>query len=325
MAVIPNVVTHGLMALDVYNKLQSSSVQSAIRAYPKSYLLGSNGPDLLFYYKVFPWEDQTLNKAVAQFGNKVHESHINDFFTYALNFIQEIKDPKRKEILTSYIAGHFMHWSLDSTAHPFIFYRSGEIAGNTQFWHYRYESMIDALMLTYYKRRKLTDLKASRLVDVGTDERRIIASFYQSALRDVFNIDIEASIIDSAIVSFRKILKFLYDPHNIVTPLIKKVERKSWAFSSHIVNSQLDSEHDILNLKKEAWSNPTDIEDISHKSFIELYEDSVDLGIVLIDAFIEALVNNRTNFDDILKGRRYDTGRQVGIEMKYYDSIYNKK
>lgn len=313
------------MALDVFNKLEASSVQSAIIAHPKAYLLGSNGPDILFYYKVFPWEDQTLNKHVADFGQAVHTEHINDFFNYALKFIQNTRDEERKQILISYIAGHFMHWSLDSIAHPFVFYRSGEIANDTKYWHYRYESMIDSLMVTYYKRRKLSDLKATRFVDVNEQERRVIASFYTEALGDVFDIHTEAAVIDSAISSFKKILKFLYDPHNLVTPLIKTMEKKTpWAFSSHVVNSQIDATYDVLNLKKETWSNPTDLADTSTQSFIDLYLDSIDLGLELIDAFNDALLDKRDSFDDLLENRQYDTGRSVGTEMKYYDSIYEK-
>lgn len=324
MAVIPNVVTHGLMALDVYNKLKSSSVQSAIKKYPKSYLLGSNGPDILFYYKVFPWQNQDENKRVSKFGNRVHSEHINDFYSYALDFIHRVEDPVRKEILISYIAGHLMHWSLDAIAHPFVFYRSGEIANETKYWHYRYESMIDSLMVTYYKRRQLSDLKAKRFVDVSSQERRIIASFYQRVLDDVFDINVESKVIDSAIVSFKQILNFLYDPHNISTKLIQKMEKEAWAFSSHVVNSRIDAEYDVLNLKKEVWSNPTDIKETSKLSFIELYETSVEVGVKLIDRLEDELTRGTSNLDDLLKDRQYDTGRSVGKEMKYYDSIYKK-
>ena len=325
MALIPNVVTHGLMALDVFNKLESSSVQTAIHNYPKSFLLGSNGPDILFYYKVFPWEDQSQNKMVADFGQKVHTEHINDFFNYALDFIQKVKDPVRKEILTSYIAGHFMHWSLDSLAHPFVFYRSDRLEGDTEFDHYRYESMIDSLMVTYYKKKNLSDLKAKRFVNVSSQERRIISSFYQTVLQDVFGIKTEAKVINSAIVSFKNILNFLYDPHNIVTPLIKKMETKPWAFSSHVVNSEIDATYDVLNLKKDAWSNPTDISDVSNQSFIEIYEESVDLGVTLVNALDDALSGTRDSFDDLIQNRQYDTGREVGLEMKFFNSIYKNK
>lgn len=315
------------MALDVYNALEASSVKESIQKYPKSYLLGSNGPDILFYYKAFPWEDQKDNKAIAAIGSLVHEKHINSFYGKALSFIKQVQDPHRKDILTSYLAGHMMHWSLDSIAHPFVFYRSGEIAGISKYWHYRYESMIDALMVTYYKRKQLSDLKAKRFVDVSDVERRHIASFYSEMLSQVFDVIVSAEVIDSAIVSFKRLLNFLYDPHNLVTPLLKGVEAvigDPWAFSSHSVNPRIDAEFDVLNLKKDKWFNPTNLEMVSDESFIELYEASVDLGNILISALEEGLDGKRDNFDEILEDRQYDTGVTSGIKMKYYDSIYEK-
>lgn len=327
MAIIPNVITHGLMALDVYNQLENSRVKQAIQKYPKAYLLGSNGPDILFYYKVFPWQDQKLNKIIAGYGSVVHTSHINEFYNYAFDFINDVKNQERQEILTAFLAGHFLHWSLDSLAHPFVFYRSGKLEGESKYDHYRYESMIDALMITYVKKKKMSDLKAYRFVDVSDTEKRVIASFYQQVLADVFSIYMKPDVIEEAISSFKSVLHYLYDPHNLVTPVVKKLENKiaePWAFSSHIVNSQIDATYDVLNLAHETWANPTDITDTSNTSFIDLYNYSIKLGQLLIHELNEAFAGKRDSFDDLIQDRQYDTGREVGLEMKYFDNIYKR-
>lgn len=327
MAIIPNVVAHGLMALDVFNELEQSLVQEAIEAHPKAFLLGSNGPDILFYYKVFPWQDQKLNKIIADYGDAVHTKHVNDFFNRSLEFILKVKDNKRKQVLISFMAGHLLHWSLDSLAHPFVFYRSGPLKGKSKYWHYRYESMIDALMVTYVKNKDMTDLKATRFVDVDSYEKMVISSFYQQMLADVFGIYVKPEVVASSITSFKSILKFLYDPHNIYTPMLKKLEEKvsvPWAFSSHSVNSNIDANFDVLNLKHESWANPTDKDDLSNLSFVDLYQDSIKLGLTLLHEFEEALLGNRQDFNDLIEDRSYLTGRKVGLEMKYYDSIYDK-
>lgn len=313
------------MALDVYNKLEVSEVQEAIAKHPKAYLLGSNGPDLLFYYKALPWQDQALNKKVGGYGNLVHIEHINDFYREAVSFVRQVQDPERRAILVAYLSGHFMHWSLDTLAHPFVFYRSGEIANETKYWHFRYESMIDALMVSYVKRRDMKKLKATRFVDVDATERRVIASFYQMLLANVFDIQTSPQVIEESIVTFKTALGFLYDPSNIKTPVIRAYENKflePWALTSHVVNGELDSEHDVLNLKHDVWSNPTDINDTSRLSFVDLYDYSIKLGVILVDRLNEALSDPSVTFDDILRDCQYDTGRPVGKEMKYYNSIY---
>lgn len=324
---MPNLVTHGLMALDVYNQIEPSRVKSAIKKFPKAYLLGSNGPDILFYYQAFPWQNKELNQKVADYGHIVHTEKINEFYNEALNFINYIPNGYRQEILISYLAGHLQHWALDSLAHPFIFYRSGALNGRRPHDHYRYESMIDSLMITYVKRRRLQELKAKRFVNVSDEERRIIASFYQRMLDSVFDIQEETLVIEDAIRTFKNTLTYLYDPNNVALNLIQTFENKfniPWKFSSHIVSSKIDAKFDVLNLKHDVWSNPTDINDTSTQSFVDIYNQSIDLGIDAIQRLNEGLESGVT-FDSLIQGRCYDTGRIEGKEMKFFDSIYLKK
>lgn len=324
---MPNVVTHGLMALDVYNQLTPSYIKRSIAKHPKAYLLGSNGPDILFYYNVFPWQDQTLNQKVSDYGHAVHSSHINAFYDFGLKHILSIKDEERSAILLSYFAGHLQHWALDSIAHPFVFYRSGALEGKTRYHHYRYESMIDALMVTYVKRRRLQDLHAKRMVDVSEEECRVIATFYQTVLKEVFGIYDEVEVFESSIQAMKKMMNVLYDPYHIKFPVIQAYEnasKKPWAFTSHVVSSRLDRDYDVLNLKHEQWSNPTDITDTSTQSFVDLYNESIELGIQTLHYLDKAVESGIFDFEKLLHGKRYDTGRLEGIEMRYYDSIYLK-
>lgn len=325
---MPNVVTHGLMALDVYNQLENSRVKSAIKAHPKAYLLGSNGPDILFYYQAMPWHNQELHQKVADYGHVVHQENINEFYDQALRFILNMKDETRQNVLISFMAGHLQHWALDSLAHPFIFYRAGALDGKRPYDHYRYESMVDALMVVYMKGRRLQDLKAKRFVDVNEQERRIIASFYQRLLNQVFGIKEDAKVIDDAIVGFKQSLRYTYNPSNIIFDLVSKFEKKfgtPWKYSSHIVSSRIDATYDVLNLKHEVWANPTDASDLSTQSFIDLYNQSIDLGIQCVAHLNAMLDKKETSFASLLQGKCYDTGKAEGIQMKVYDSIYLKK
>lgn len=324
---MPNVVTHGLMALDVYNQLETSRVKSAIKAFPKAYLLGSNGPDILFYYQALPWQNQELNQKIADYGHVVHSENINEFYNTAMEFVLSIKDERRQDILISFMAGHLQHWALDTLAHPFIFYRSGPLEGKRPYDHYRYESMIDALMVTYVKRKRLQNLKAKRFLDVSDEERRVIASFYQRLLDAVFDIKISPQVIEDAIKTFKKSLTYLYDPNNVAFNLVSRLEKRfgtPWKYSSHIVSSKIDAKYDVLNLKHEAWSNPTNVDEVSTQSFVDIYNQSIDLGLDALAHLNQTLETKEIRFDDLLQGRCYDTGRSEGFAMVVYDSIYLK-
>lgn len=325
---MPNFVTHGLMALDVYNQIEASTVKSAIKKFPEAYLLGSNGPDILFYYQALPWQDQKLNKKVADYGHVVHSSQINEFYNEAVSFIGSIQDGHRQEILISYLAGHLQHWALDSLAHPFVFYRSGSLQGQRPYDHYRYESMIDSLMITFVKRKRLSDLRVKRFVDVNAEQRRIIASFYQRMLYVIFDIQEDTKVIEEAIKTFRITLNYVYDPNNISFHIIsayEKAKHSPWKYSSHVVSSKIESKYDVLNLKHETWSNPTDLTQTSTQSFVDLYNQSIDLGIQSIEKLSEALETKGETFDSLLQGRCYDTGRAEGVEMKFFESVYLKR
>lgn len=324
---MPSFVTHGLMALDVYNQIPTSRVKSAIKAHPSAFLLGSNGPDILFYYQSLPWQNAEKNKYAFEIGDLIHTSKINEFYDYSIKFIRNIHDDLRKDILISYLAGHLQHWALDTIAHPFIFYRAGALDGLRPYDHYRYESSIDALMILYVKGRKMKDVNVKRFVDVNIIERRVIASFYQSVLKEVFNIEENTEFIEESILSMRKALSYLYDPNNVIFPLVKKYERRyknSWQYSSHIVSSKINAKEDVLNLKHETWMNPCEFNSISTQSFIDLYNQSIELGIDTIKHFDILLVNNQRGFEELLRGRNYDTGLNNDKEMKYFDSIYLK-
>lgn len=325
---MPNVVTHGLMALDVYNQLEYSRVKSAIKAFPKAYLLGSNGPDFLFYYQAMPWQNKEMNQRVADHGHVVHQKNINEFYNTGLEFILNVKDEHRQSILISFMAGHLQHWALDSLAHPFVFYRSGPLEGKRPYDHYRYESMIDALMVTYVKRRRLQDLKAKRFLDVNEEERRVIASFYQRLLDKVFDIKEDTQVIEDAMKTFKKSLTYLYDPNNIVFNLVSRCEKRfgtPWKYSSHIVSSKIDAKYDVLNLKHETWSNPTNINEVSTQSFVDIYNQSIDLGLDTLIHLEDVLDGKETKFDRVIQDRNYETGRSEDEKMEVFDSIYLKK
>lgn len=325
MFVIPNVITHGFMALDVFQEIGDGVVNDAIMKHPKVFTLGSNGPDILFYSNVLPWQNKEINEWISQLGQRVHTEKINEFYTLAINYINQINDPLRKEVLIAYLAGHLMHWVLDVKAHPFVFYRSGPLEGDTKYWHYRYESMLDALMIAYVKGLKFNDLSPSELVEVEQEERRYIATMYSYLLHELFGETVDGKELDDTMKNMVNVLKILYDPHHLKFPGIHRLEKtmkQPWLFTSHMVTSKIEVEPDVLNLKKETWYNPTDKTIASNKSFIELYEEAVEEGVDVLKIFDLILEGNPINIEDVLENRQYDTGLNTDQPMQYYDVIY---
>lgn len=326
---MPNIITHGLCAQDSLDLMNNSELKTLIQKNPRLFALGSNGPDFLFYYKALPTQNQTDAKKIHQIGNRVHEDKVNAFYQTAIEILQGESDAEKREILLVYLAGHLSHWALDSVAHPFIFNRSGELAGDTQYWHYRYESMLDTMMVKEVKGLKLSQVKSYEMVDSTRKERKVLADFYARTVKAVFGIDEDASVYEECFETAPKLAKLLYDPFTRKFPLVQAGEKAMglfWKYSSHMIIGKIDAQHDVLNAGHAVWYHPEDEHEISTQSFLDLYEIGTERGREVLEAFNELVFEGkRKNLDDILLDRNYETGRSTVPKMTVYNSIYPVK
>ena len=119
---MPAIFTHVQFGKDVIASLPPS-YSSLAEKYPQCFFAGTQGPDLLFYYK--PWKgkkDQTRNLAWS-----LHDEAPEGFFLRAAKFLVEDKEnydekgnfvPQSKE--AAYLLGFLCHFCLDYTVHPYI-------------------------------------------------------------------------------------------------------------------------------------------------------------------------------------------------------------
>ena len=106
---MPSIITHGLFAKNVLDHLNDKKLIQIIKKHPREFIIGSNGPDFFFFYKIF----NSKAKKIRDVGNFVHSLSINDFFLNAFEIIENEEDLILKEAMTSYMIGHLCHWALD--------------------------------------------------------------------------------------------------------------------------------------------------------------------------------------------------------------------
>ena len=104
---MPAATTHVAFAKDVY-RLNPDVQAKAVNM--QMYLLGSQGPDLLFFSRA-----SILPGSLKKYGNLMHEHKVYEIIRYFEQYAK--KDPD----LTSYIYGYLCHYALDSTAHPLVY------------------------------------------------------------------------------------------------------------------------------------------------------------------------------------------------------------
>jgi hypothetical protein len=125
--------------------------------------------------------------------------------------------------------------------------------------------------------------------------------------------------------SMYTLAKWLFDPYTLKFPVIQGIENRmklNWKYSSHMVIGDVDTKHDILNLKHKPWMHPVS-GDVSDKSFLDLYHEAILLGQAVLYRLNDILYNDKqTTLDDLIRDRSYDTGMKDAGAMRFYASVY---
>lgn len=148
---MPSIITHDTFGRDLYSTLPEIIGQSD--AEKDAYLLGCQGPDVLFYGSINP-----LAKSANSFGRALHRGRCTKFLTsliasyslltkkYTDKVVSDITQGKdgiadedgnlfeiginatryaelseKLRVERAFILGFAMHWQLDSVMHPFVF------------------------------------------------------------------------------------------------------------------------------------------------------------------------------------------------------------
>lgn len=323
---MPNILTHNLFAAEVQKELTDEKLREIIKAYPKEYTIGASGPDFFFYYDVFPWQNGKENKRVAGIGGIVHSENINIFYEKAITLCYKQEATALKEAMISFLAGHFCHWALDSSAHPYIFNRTNGTTKETRYWHYRFESMIDTMMVLEIRKEELSNYPTVKMMEYDEHSVKAITAIYQPLLQEIWGIEVDGSLIEKCLHDFRAANRILFNPPLPLFYLGQGLETllgKKWLFTSHMIIKKVDYKHDILNLNHNWWCNPCDQSMVSKASFLDLYALGKQEVLVILNQLTDA-INQRDSSEivGLLANRSYETGLSEKKVMKYYNSIY---
>ena len=173
-------------------------IKKIIQKYPRSFRIGLQGPDFLFFYRAL------YKNKINQIGVRCHH---NDVYPFMENAIKAITFYGRDSSKYSYILGFICHFALDNACHPFI----NEAMKTTGCGHVEIEGDFDRLILAsedfapeYYPLHKLipTDFDTAQSIAPFFD--CIYAYTVQSSLKWMYQIKkffvapgiIKRSIID---------------------------------------------------------------------------------------------------------------------------------
>lgn len=308
---MPNIITHTLFAEDMLKLLDEEMLNDRKQLFE----IGSSGPDYLFFHNVSPkafWKKTPLR----HIGSQLHESHINDFYRSAVHSIWKEKNPEIRQDMIAYTCGHLCHWALDSSAHPYIFYRTGNCKGQSANDHHRFESILDSLLLKHKKNETIATYDITKEVTDADDEmKRAVARIYVPAVNSIFKENIKGHHIAEALDDWNGMQKVFRDPYGNKIRFARALEKPFGLdnqFSGFAVPEKPEDNYDIMNLLHNEWKNPQTGEP-SHDSFFELYDKAINRAAKAIVLFLNACAHpydaaDEKEFLDFLDNRNYEMG-----------------
>jgi len=293
---MPNMYAHLSSAARSLEMIQpTETAWEVITQHRQAYDLGSQGPDPWFYYRIWPWAS---SGQMFHLAKRLHQEKISLFFEECLVYLL-LQPPVLTQLLAAYLMGYASHYSLDSTCHPYILYRTGmlypdkPLAGPEVRDHNRMETEIDVLLLAREKGKPPAWLKTQGLFKISNEEVLHIGRMFTYVVARVYGISLPSIRMLIAVQDTRAVYSLLLDDQDLRTRLLYRLVPlfdRSGVAQAGFYPRQVTDDQDWLNLEKRPWRLPlADDRPMQNESFLELLEQASVAGSKNIRAIAQAL------------------------------------
>ncbi|MDR1564018.1 MAG: zinc dependent phospholipase C family protein [Oscillospiraceae bacterium] len=305
---MPGIISHYLFAQSVFDAL---SKKPEFKSIDKTALLwGSQGPDIFFYHRFFPWD---RGEKLIPYGSRLHREDPSLLFEVMRNY--ENTEPALTQISLSYQYGMAAHYILDRTAHPFV--NAGikqleelEIYPKTYNIHVQIESSLDIILLRSILGLTPVDFNLKKAIPQSRELKAFLPDFYGYVLRHRFGVKPSTAALERLYPDLLRMFGLLNNRGMIKKPMVEfaeKLLKMKGAFSVQLRGITEGPEWDYANIGNLEWSNPLAPEAVYTTSFFELFEDAVNEAVLFITDYSKALSSNEQM--SRLTGRiSFDTG-----------------
>ncbi len=298
---MPSIVTHHLFAKDIADKLKLNV--------NNNYYIFAQSHDYLYY------SFNKKNRILA------HTAHVKNTQKYILNIIKYIKDNNQINNINtlSYLYGVITHYVLDSTMHPYLFYKNGLKTSN----HREIERNIDALLYEEKTNQLYKNLKISKSIILNPLFTRNLMRCIDYAYEETYNVKNISKQYLKSIKDARIIFNTTsYDKFGIKLSIYKLIDKisksKLYCLSNHIKGNEL-----YLNKRRKKWFNPC-IKTMSYKlSIYDLYNESIEKCTNIINSINKYFESKITinELSKVIPNISYTTGLLIedNKKMNYFE------
>lgn len=304
---MPSIVTHHAFANTVLNKIDSLSVDKNI------YNVFAQSFDYLFYYNFFDFKN---GSKIRSFGHHCHKNKTRDYFLNLIKNIKEMHLENNPQAL-GYLYGSITHYVLDSTTHPYIFYKTGCFyKDDKETYKYRgmhthMEKNLDAFFSKQYFKKMIYKLDICKEIIGNAKFSQELINLINKTFEDTYN---KKNIAKYYIKGY-KFSKFVFrfiiqDKHGIKRKIYKfidlfnKKDTPLIYYSNYIVNEDIS----YLNIEHKNWHHPCNNK-VYDESFIDLYNDATIKAINIIKELNNSLNDRDSNNNlESIENLSYTTG-----------------
>lgn len=307
---MPAFSTHYIFATEMMAELRQ---KADFKLNENAVLIGTQGPDIFFFHRVFPWQ---VGKSLRKVGSLLHRAKAGDMVDSFYNYCSSLTNSLDSSVARSYVYGFILHYALDRNCHPYIFTLQDEITKlhkdeNPHNVHNTIEFAFDSLLIKEkLKIENPLDFNTTNTLNFSVYEKqqiaRALASCQNTISAKMTSNDIEVAIDD---------LKYAQQMINCVTPsqfkticFLEKIASpitKNFKVSAMFRTTDLENAKKYVNISNDKWISPYESK-IRNESFFDLYELSKNDALNMIDGF-----NNGLSGEEITHNLSFLTGVEV--------------
>ncbi|MCL2216911.1 MAG: zinc dependent phospholipase C family protein [Defluviitaleaceae bacterium] len=279
---MPGFLTHYIAGKALLQGLDPQ-VQKPLLAGERLYNLGTQGPDIFFYY--FPGQ---LRKRSRGVGSQMHVSNLGLFLVEMARQARESGREIERDTIFSYTSGFLMHYALDAHTHPYVYamtHNSASTGLRNSADHRKFETAIDVAMLNLVSGQKPAMLKQWELINADSRQMAIAASALSQAVREIYKRDVPPKVVHRAMrhmVHLTRLLQSSKGRRKRWMELVENLTVREPIFSSMVHMPDMADERDYLNTQKSPWIPPWQNDSFTD-SFLERYNAAVEEGIELVE------------------------------------------
>lgn len=203
-----------------------------------------------------------------------------------------VRDLPREDPIRSYLYGFLCHYSLDRTAHPFIYAGIGELGkeypGRPEgYLHCMMESSLDVIILRYEREMLPTDFNLRQTVPADREIWNSIAKLYSFLLRELYGAKVEAKRLLQTLKDWRWLIGLANDRTTFKKAFLDDWEKrtKHYKYACLLRGISEDGDFDYANITNHAWQWPKAGGRSRTESFFDLYHASVRESVKFMKNF----------------------------------------